>query len=144
MTRRWKLLSTTVVVLVCGLGTLLSGCGGDQGSAGTGPAAASPAAARTFDGILADVSSGAKLYDVREPDEYASGHFEKAENYPLGQLLANTMPAVPKDTTIYVYCRSGVRSAQASGALQQAGYSHVVDLGGLSAIEKIGGQLVTG
>jgi rhodanese-related sulfurtransferase len=97
-----------------------------------------------FDGILAEVEAGAKLLDVREPSEYADGHFKLAENYPLGLLQAGQMPDVPLDATIYVHCRSGARSAEAAAALQQAGFTNVINLGGLSDIEAKGGQLIQG
>ena len=38
----------------------------------------------------------------------------------------------PKDTTLIVYCRSGVRSASAKRKLEAAGYAQVHDLGAMS------------
>ncbi|MCL2038208.1 rhodanese-like domain-containing protein [Candidatus Saccharibacteria bacterium] len=95
-----------------------------------------------FSDILADGKNGAKLYDVREPDEYAAGHFESFENYSVRLLNTGQMPDVEKDTKIYVHCRRGVRSADATYALRQAGFTNVVDLGGIADVEKIGGELI--
>ncbi|MCA9325810.1 rhodanese-like domain-containing protein [Candidatus Saccharibacteria bacterium] len=96
---------------------------------------------RTFSSVQADVKNGAVLYDVRTPEEYASGHFASAANFSLQQMQAGQLPSVSKDTKIYVYCHSGNRSSQATAILQNAGYTNVVDLGGLSSVESIGGTL---
>ncbi len=96
-----------------------------------------------FSDILADIESGAKFYDVREPAEFAAGHFEKAENYSVQLLLAGEFPEIPKDTKIYVHCRSGVRSTNAEKALKEAGFTDVINLLGLVDIEKIGGELIS-
>ena len=76
---------------------------------------------------------GAVLLDVRTPEEFREGHIPGAVNVSL-----QTMEQVPsvvkdKDTPLYVYCRSGVRSRQAVGILQHMGYTHVKDLGGIIA-----------
>ena len=89
------------------------------------------------------VASGAKLYDVRTADEFASGHFAKAENWSLQDMQAGKMPTVAKDTKIYVYCHSGNRSSQSAALLQQAGYTNVTDLHGVANVESLGGKLVT-
>ena len=41
--------------------------------------------------------------------------------------------AAEKDTPIFVYCRSGARSAQAVKALAQMGYINVKNIGGIAA-----------
>lgn len=98
---------------------------------------------QTFATVKDDVAHGAKLYDVRTPEEFAAGHFEGAQNLPLQALQSGTLPDVSKDTTIYVYCHSGNRSGQSTRLLTQAGYTQVVDLRGLAAVEAIGGVLTT-
>ena len=72
-------------------------------------------------------SSGAVLLDVRTPEEYRDGHLPGAKNLPLDRL--DTI-AEPSGSPLFVYCRSGARSAQARARLARAGYS-VTDLGGL-------------
>ena len=49
------------------------------------------------------------LLDVREDDEYKSGHIPGAEWIPLGQL-SSRLGELPKDKTIVAVCRSGNRS----------------------------------
>ena len=57
---------------------------------------------------------GVLLVDVREPSEWSAGHAPDALHRPLGGLDPSTLP---KAKTIYVICRSGNRSAQATKAL---------------------------
>ena len=70
---------------------------------------------------------GAVLLDVRTPEEYRAGHIPGAQNLPLDRL--DTI-AEPAGSPLFIYCRSGARSAQAKARLARAGYS-VTDLGGL-------------
>ncbi len=69
------------------------------------------------------------IIDVREPNEYSSGHVQEALNIPLSQLQQSTsqLSDLPKDTSIVVYCRSGGRSSSAMGILSQLGYTDVTN-----------------
>jgi rhodanese-related sulfurtransferase len=68
--------------------------------------------------------------DVREPDEYASGHIEGMTNIPLGTLNEETLANVHKDAEVILFCRSGNRSMQAAEKLQGLGYNKVVNVEG--------------
>lgn len=103
----------------------------------------SPEPALTFATIQEDTAAGAKLYDVRTLEEYNAGHFDKATLWPVEDMEAGKLPDVPKDTKLYVYCRSGNRSSQAAAILKDAGYTNIVDLGGLPDVQEIGGVFVT-
>lgn len=72
---------------------------------------------------------GAYMLDVRTPAEYAEGHIDGAVLVPL-QELPNRLSEVPKDQDVYVICRSGNRSAQASQILADAGYSRIINVSG--------------
>lgn len=78
----------------------------------------------------AAVPDGAWLLDVREDDEWAAGRAPQATHIPLGQLGARTAE-LPQDREIYVICRSGVRSARAAQALNEAGWRAVNVAGGM-------------
>ncbi|MCU0667217.1 MAG: rhodanese-like domain-containing protein [Patescibacteria group bacterium] len=80
----------------------------------------------------------AYLYDVRTPEEFNQKHAQQAINFDVELIKAGEYPDIPKDSTIYVYCRSGNRSAQATALLKQAGYTNVTDLGGLDQMEQAG------
>ena len=96
-----------------------------------------------FASVQSDVAAGAKLLDVRTQAEYDAGHFTDATLFSLQDIESGRLPDVVKDTTIYVYCRSGNRSSQAANILKKAGYTSVIDLGGLEDVRKIGGDLAT-
>ena len=70
-----------------------------------------------------------KVIDVREPDEYTSGHVKGAVNIPLGRVMrgASELDDVPKDTDLIVYCRSGVRADVAADALRKQGFTEVTN-----------------
>lgn len=76
-------------------------------------------------------TAGALLVDVRSPQEYAGGHVPGSVNVPVEVIGQMTSVCPKKDTPLFVYCHSGVRSAQACSALERAGYTDVNDLGGI-------------
>lgn len=75
------------------------------------------------------VSGGAKLIDVRSPEEFADGHLEGAVNIPVAQLEARLGEVGPKDAPVVVYCRSGHRASKAKQVLEAAGFKAVHNLG---------------
>ncbi len=70
-----------------------------------------------------------RLLDVREPFEREICHIEPSDHLPLGEL-AKRDPALPKDATIVVYCKTGGRSMKAARALKKRGYQNVINLAG--------------
>lgn len=58
------------------------------------------------------------LVDVREVDEYESGHIPGAINVPLS-VLAASFESIPHQSTVYVVCQAGGRSARACEFLSQ-------------------------
>jgi len=95
-----------------------------------------------FSTVESDVQAGSVFIDVRTPEEYAAGYIAGAENLPLANLQSGQLPDVSKDTKVYVYCRSGNRSAQAKSVLESAGHTNVIDLGGLEQVVSIGGKQI--
>ncbi len=81
----------------------------------------------------AAVEKGAVLLDVRSPEEFAEGHLPGAINIPVGELASRMAELPKKDAGIVVYCRSGARSARATGILHEHGLTQIVDLGPMSA-----------
>ena len=74
------------------------------------------------------------ILDVREQDEYDSGHIPGAVLLPVGTIDETTAAEVipEKDSTVLVYCRSGNRSKTASAALAELGYTDIYEFGGLN------------
>ena len=75
------------------------------------------------------------LLDVREQDEYNSGHIPGAVLLPVGTIDETTAAEVipEKDSTVLVYCRSGNRSKTASAALAELGYTDIYEFGGINS-----------
>ena len=74
------------------------------------------------------------ILDVREQDEYDSGHIPGAVLLPVGTIDEETAAEVipEKDSTVLVYCRSGNRSKTASSTLAELGYSNIYEFGGIN------------
>jgi rhodanese-related sulfurtransferase len=84
--------------------------------------------------LKADLSSGGpawNIIDVREPEDFASGHLPNAINIPRGMLELEIDDIVPnQNQPIVVYCGGGSRSALAAQTLQVMGYDQVKSLAG--------------
>lgn len=101
----------------------------------------STATKQTFASIQADIKNGAKLIDVRTPEEYAAGHFAGATNFDSVKVEAGQLPDIAKDAKVYLYCHSGRRAGIALTAMQKAGFTNVSSLGGVADVEALGGIL---
>jgi phage shock protein E len=82
--------------------------------------------------VKAMIGAGAKIVDVRTPEEFEDEAYPGAVNVPLSTLAARVGELGPKDAPIVLYCASGARSAQAARVLKQSGFTKVVNAGGLS------------
>ena len=72
------------------------------------------------------------LIDVRTDAEWNDGYIETAIHIPLDKILQKIEFATEsKDQAIYLYCRSGKRSAKAEKALQSIGYINAKNIGGM-------------
>lgn len=126
------------VIIVIG-GFLVLGRGNNGSSSDTQNTISEQSSQQTFSDIETALASGAQLIDVRTPEEFTDRHIDKAINLPLGDIEQGTLPEADKDTALYVYCRSGNRSAQSKELLNNAGYTNVTDLGGIEDVINIGG-----
>ncbi len=88
------------------------------------------------DGLMA---SGAVALDIRDPDEFASGHIPGAINLSRGKLEMNVEETLPEpDTQIICYCNANNRGALSAASLRDMGYANARYIaGGLSAWRKI-------
>lgn len=86
-------------------------------------------------------AGSAVIIDVREPEEFASGHLPGAMNLPRGVLefRIHAHPAVACTTSaepanpgrpLRLYCLTGGRSALAADNLRQLGFGNVHPLAG--------------
>ena len=78
------------------------------------------------------VSNGAVVVDVREPEEWAAGHIPGAKHVPKSYLESRIEGAVPdRAQHVILYCASGNRSAWATRTLiEDLGYEHVESMTG--------------
>ena len=75
---------------------------------------------------------GHVIVDVRREDEYNAGHIPGAirvTNEEIGDTMPEELPDL--DQVILVYCRSGIRSKEASEKLAKIGYTNVYEFGGI-------------
>jgi len=79
-----------------------------------------------------DTEKGIILLDVRTRDEYLEKHIPKSTLIPVNVLSNEANRKLPdKNAEIFVYCRSGNRSAMAVKILTKLGYTHIYNLGGI-------------
>ena len=73
------------------------------------------------------------ILDVREQNEYDSGHIPGAVLLPVGSINEQTAAQVipQKDDVVLVYCRSGNRSKKAAAALAALNYTNIYEFGGI-------------
>lgn len=79
-------------------------------------------------------SANAVLLDVRTADELHEQSCHYAQHFDVQQLTMGQLPPIDKKTPIFVYCRSGNRSALAMQLLKKAGFNDVKNIGGISDI----------
>jgi len=89
------------------------------------------------------LAQGCPVVDVREPDEYASGHVPDAKSVPLS-VLAENVDVFGDGHTTYLICQAGARSMRACEFLEDLG-KHVVNVaGGTGAWIASGFEVVIG
>lgn len=82
---------------------------------------------------ILDSKSDLIILDVREEEEYITGHAVGATLFTLADINEESAKAVipSKDTPLLIYCRSGRRSRLAAQILEELGYKELYDVGGL-------------
>jgi sulfur-carrier protein adenylyltransferase/sulfurtransferase len=91
--------------------------------------------------VHGQMNNGVVLVDVRETDEFASGHIPGAKHVPRGHLESRIEGAVPdRAQHVVLYCASGNRSAYAARTLiEDLGYQHVESMrGGITLWKDLG------
>jgi|TARA_B110000908_G_C10157866_1_gene404534 phage shock protein E len=75
--------------------------------------------------------------DVRSEAEHRVDSIEGDVRISHADIVKGVTEMFPdKDTEIQLYCRSGRRSGKAMSALQEAGYTHVSNAGGIDQARK--------
>ena len=96
----------------------------------------------SFGWVAAHAAQEIFWIDVRSADEYQQTHVEGATNIPH-DVIAQHIGDVTgdKNATIYLYCRSGQRAGVAKATLEAAGYTQVINLGGLQDAQRTASDL---
>ena len=72
-----------------------------------------------------------QLVDVRTAKEFEEGHIAGAQNIDFfAEDFLDQFKGLDKEKPLYIYCRSGNRSAKASRKLSEAGFKNIIDLEG--------------
>ncbi len=114
----------------------VTGCGKDEPKHTSAAAAAPAKPSKDPEAARAAIAKGAIVIDVRTPEEYATDHLPQATNIPVQELGAR-LDEVERTTggdrskSIVVYCAAGSRAAKARTLLEGAGYTNVINGGGL-------------
>jgi len=90
--------------------------------------------------LLKEVEQGkAYLVDVRTPEEYNEKHLKNAQNINIkSPEFAAKISKLDKNKPVYLYCRSGNRSGQATDSLIALGYKSSYNIGSLDSIASKG------
>jgi phage shock protein E len=126
-----KHLSTrvAVVVLVALTAIVIAGCGSSAASA------VQKVGADKAVGML----ESRVVIDVRTPAEYAAGHIAGAQNIDVEAAdFGAKIASLDKKAAYLVYCRSGRRSAIAADEMAAAGFTDIVDGGGMADLVAAG------
>ena len=88
----------------------------------------------------------ALVVDVREPDEYVSGHVPDSRNIPLSRLDERMGELEKfKEAPVILVCQTGARSGDACGKLTKKGFTKLHNLeGGIAAWRTAGMPLKKG
>ncbi len=75
-------------------------------------------------------SENAVILDVRTEDEVSEGYIPNAINIDIhkGQGFIYEIEELDKSKDYFVYCRSGARSGQACGVMNQLGFENAYNL----------------
>jgi rhodanese-related sulfurtransferase len=137
---------TQLIPLLALIVLLLAGCGGTATPEAAAPSATAADVDLSALPVNIDVaeayalSSNPDVYmiDVREQDEYDSGHIPDIHLLPMSTLEDN-LDQIPTDKTVVVTCHTGNRSNQVTQYLRANGYNNVHNMnGGISEWEAAG------
>lgn len=79
------------------------------------------------------------LIDVRSAEAYAAEHISGAINIDLSDNFMGRIDSLDRHKTYFIYCRSGIRSAEAVRKMEKAGFKNIYNLlGGITAWKEAG------
>ncbi|MEY2689377.1 MAG: hypothetical protein RL375_3576 [Pseudomonadota bacterium] len=92
---------------------------------GAGAALAQRAPAVDLDAMRTALKDkSAVVFDIREPNEHATGVADGTRLLPMSQIVQR-LAEIPKDQPVLLVCNTQNRSSKVAEALKQRGYSQV-------------------
>jgi len=93
---------------------------------------------------LVNSGNSFQLVDVRTPEEYNVHHLKNSQNICVTSAdFEEKVKKLNKEEPVYVYCKSGGRSAKAADILKEMGFKKVYDLeGGITSWDEQGLQTI--
>lgn len=87
--------------------------------------------------VLEALEQGARIIDVRSPEEFKYGNVAGSINMPVERLNDKAIKKLKKlNAPLVVCCASGMRSASAKGILLQNGITEVHNAGGWHKLDR--------
>lgn len=84
---------------------------------------------QVYDAVYSEDS--VQLVDVRTPKEYKESHLKGAQNICVtSKDFDEKIKTLDKTKPVYVYCKKGVRSANAAKKLKEMGFTKIYDMDG--------------
>lgn len=89
--------------------------------------------------------ANAQVVDIRNSEDYSQGHIPNAVNIDYNsKFFLESFSDLNKDLPLYIYCKTGVRTAEAAPLLESAGFGEVYYLkGGINAWKEAGLEIVS-
>jgi len=86
-----------------------------------------------------------QLIDVRTPEEFKEGSLKKSQNICItNEDFRDQAEKLDKSKPVYLYCKSGRRSAKAAEVLKQMGFKIIYEMpGGYEAWKEMGYEIKT-
>ena len=79
------------------------------------------------------IAQGARVIDVRTPQEFNADRLPHSTNVPLDRLRDRIQSVAPdRDAPVLLHCLSGSRSGVARRVLKQMGYTQAYNLGSIT------------
>jgi rhodanese-related sulfurtransferase len=93
-----------------------------------------------YDAVFNKSNASLQLVDVRTAEEYGVSHLKDAQNICVTEDdFKEKVKDLDREKPVYVYCRSGGRSARAAEILAEMGFTEIYDLdGGITAWKENG------
>jgi rhodanese-related sulfurtransferase len=80
------------------------------------------------------INQGARVIDVRSPENFSSGHINGSLNLPGGDMTQDAGKKLKKNKPVVLVCDNGLTSARCIEPLRKAGFESAFSLqGGLTA-----------